>query len=376
MSAPRLLPVALGLALALGADAPAAAENTFTVDLFAFSQDDHGGQPLRAEGMHYGSLRLATDLQLSDTLGLTLNAAGGLIDNEDPRPLPPTVDQVLSTQASAQIITLDAQASLRYRPLRAPWGLAAGLYYHHQRRSVFIGADVTGSLDLAGGDSVLALTYSFRFGIRKPRRWDDLVMDFDYLRSHNLIFGWTQNLSPAWLIATTIQYTRQDGPLDDQYNFVVLYDDGGAPVHLGFESLPRERNRAQISLRTRFSPTPGLSLGLDTSVYRDDWGVSHGAIEPSLEVPLSTLTRVRLWYRFAAQSQAKYFRSHPTTVARYQTQDSDLGAFTVQSPGMLLLFPLATATDPRWMGRLAVFGFFRSDGISAGGANLGVEALW
>lgn len=353
-----------------------AAENTFEVDLFAFSQADHGGQPLRAEGMTYGSLRLAADLQLSDTLGVTLNAAGGLIDNEDPQPLPATVDQVLTTQASAEIITLDAQASLRYRPLGSPWGVTTGLYYHHQRRYVFIGADATASLDLAGGDSVLALTYSFRFGIKKPRRWDDLVMDFDFLRSHNLIFGWTQHLSPSWLVGTSVQYTRQDGPLDDQFNFVVLYDDAGVPVHLGFEALPRERNRVQISLRTRYSPVQGLSFGLDGSVYRDDWDVTHGAIEPSLEIPLSPLTRVRLWYRFAAQTRAKYFRERPTTVAQYQTQDFDLDAFTVQSPGMLLLFPLSTTTDPRWMGRLSAFGFFRSDGISAGGANLGVEALW
>ncbi|PKN57287.1 MAG: hypothetical protein CVU56_11630 [Deltaproteobacteria bacterium HGW-Deltaproteobacteria-14] len=353
-----------------------AASSVATLDIFALAQDDDGGQPLRAEGLRYGGLRMALDYAFDDSLAMALNVAGSLIDNENTRPLPDTVDQVLTTQASSQVLTLDAQAALRFTPPESPASFTAGLYYHHQRRFVSLGADLTGQLDLADSDTILALTYSFRLGILKPRRWDDLIMPFDYLRSHNLILSFTQNLSPSWLVNASVQYTRQDGDMQDAYNFVVLYDDVGTPVHLGFEQLPRERDRVQVSGRVRWSPRHGLGFGLDGSLYGDDWGVVSGAVEPSVEIPLGATSRWRFWYRFATQSRAKWFRERPTADATYQTQDFDLDAWTMHSPGMMLVFPLRGDLARAWLGRLSLFAFFRSDGISAVGANLGASAVW
>ncbi|TNF35167.1 MAG: DUF3570 domain-containing protein [Deltaproteobacteria bacterium] len=365
----------LGMLLMLPA-AARAAPSAASLDIYALNQDDDGGQALRAEGMRYGGLRVALDYAFDDTLAMALNAAGSLIDNEPSRPLPTTIDQVLTTQASSQVLTLDAQAGLRWTPSDSPASLVAGLYYHHQRRFVSLGADLTGQLDLADGDTILAVTYSVRLGIVKPRRWDDLYMPFDYLRSHNVILSATQNLSRAWLVNGSLQYTRQDGPMQDQYNFVVLYDDAGTPVHLGFENLPRERDRFQLSGRVRWSPRQGWALGLDASLYSDDWSITTGAVEPSFELPLGPRSRLRLWYRFAAQSRARYFRERPTEDTTYQTQDFDLDAWTLHSPGLMLVVPLPGKVAQAWVGRLSVFGFARSDGITAIGANFGASAAW
>lgn len=369
------LAIAVVAVASLGARARAAS-STATLDIFALAQDDDGGQPLRSEGLRYSGLRMAVDYAFDDSLAMALNVAGSLIDNENTRPLPSTIDQVLTTQASSQVLTLDAQAALRFTPPESPASLTAGVYYHHQRRFVSLGADLTGQLDLADGDTILALTYSFRLGILKPRRWDDLIMPFDYLRSHNLILSFTQNLSPSWLVNASVQYTRQDGPMQDAYNFVVLYDDVGTPVHLGYEQLPRDRDRVQVSGRVRWSPRRGLGFGLDGSLYGDDWSVVSGAIEPSVEIPLGATSRWRFWYRFATQSRAKWFRERPTADATYQTQDFDLDAWTMHSPGMALVFPLRGDVARAWLGRLSLFAFFRSDRISAIGVNLGASAVW
>jgi len=368
--------VALATIAAMVPGAALAASSTASLDIFALNQDDDGGQELRAEGMHYGGLRVGLDYAFDDALAMALNASGSLIDNSPTRPLPTTVEQVLTTQASSQLVTLDAQAALRWTPGDSPASLTAGLYYHHQRRYVALGADLTGQLDLAGGDTVLALTYSFRLGIVKPRRWDDLIMPFDYLRSHNLIASATQNLSREWLVNGSLQYTRQDGPLQDQYNFVVLYDAAGTPVRLAFENLPRDRDRIQVSGRVRWSPLQGLAVGLDGALYADDWSVVSGAIEPSVELPLGTVTRLRLWYRFAAQSRTRYFRPRPTEESTYQTQDFDLDAWTLHSPGLSLVVPLRGEVGRAWLGRLSVFGFVRSDGITTIAVSCGTSATW
>ena len=113
-----------------------------------------------------------------------------------------------------------------------------------------------------------------------------------------------------------------------------------------------------------------------TSLYHDDWGITHGSLEPSVEIPLGVNARWRLWYRFASQSRTRYFRPHPTADATYQTQDFDLDAWTMHSPGMLLTFPIGGAAALQWLGRVSLFSFFRADGISAVGGNVGASATW
>ena len=382
---------AIGLATLAGTlpSAPAHAENEAALDLYIFSQQDGGGQPYRAEGMVYGGLRLSLRYAFDPEFQLTLSAAGSLIENDPVAPLPSTIDQALTTQASSAIITLDAQILASWRPHASPLTLSFGPYYHHQRRFVSLGGDLRGELSLADGDTILGLGYSLRVAITKPRRWDDVIMEYDNLVSHSAVFAWTQTLSPSWILTLGGQATVQRGDMTDNFNYVVLYDPvTDLPTELGFERMPRQRDRGQLDARVRFSPLVGLALGLDTSIYLDTWKVLHGALEPSVEIPLTHDIRLRLWYRFSAQTRARYVVHHatapdadpdPTTagieLATDMTQDADLDAFAMHSPGFLLRFPIG-GESLRWIGRLTGFAFFRSDGVSALGANLGLSAEW
>ena len=365
----------VALLLTQVAPLPARAGNETGLDLYFFSQHDGGGQPYRNEGMYYGGLRLAIDHALTPALGIGFDAGLSMIDNAAPAVLPAPIDRALTTQGSPLIITLDTQLIFRYHPPTAPWTLVAGPYYHHQRHFISLGLDAQVDLSLAGGDTTLALGTSERIAWTKPHRFDGLWGPYDTLWSHNVTAAWTQNLTPEWLISLGGQVTVQRGPLSDQFNYVVLYDDEDHPVSLGHEQLPRERDRWQLNLRTRVSPALGVSLGLDASGYTDTWKLLHGALEPSVEFPLATDFRLRLWYRFVAQSGARYVHLHPLTNVAEQTQDADLATWTMHSPGFIFHFPMG-GSSPRWVGRVTGFAFFRSDGISALGADFGFSAQW
>lgn len=370
----RVAVVAATLVAAIGP--PAQSGGEASLDLYVFSQHDEGGQRYRAEGMDYGGLRLAFRQDLDDTHRLILSVAGGWIQNDDPADLALIdADRATTTQASSDVITLDAQAALQSR-LGETWTLFSGLFYHHQRRYVALGVDLAATASLAGGDTGIKLAYGFRWAIQKPRGWDGVLHPFSYAYSHTLSTTWTQILSPSWLVSAGLELTRQDGDLTDWYGYVILFDATGQPKDIRNEALPDSRNRAQLNLRARYSPSQGLSFGLDASGYLDDWGVKHVAVEPNVELPLSTHARLRLWYRLSAQSASRYYRRAPTALGTLQTQDSDLAAFTTHSPGVLLRLPLDYDADPRWLLRLSVFGLFRSDDLFAVGGAVGTEARW
>ena len=109
--------------------------------------------------------------------------------------------------------------------------------------------------------------------------------------------------------------------------------------------------------------------------YADDWDIEVWSVEPSFQTTLGRWS-VRVWYRYADQSETKYFRRRPTTQNEFQTQDSDLGSFTLQAPGMTLYRPLGRWGEKDSALRFSVWGFDRDDGIDGLGAKIGVVLTW
>jgi hypothetical protein len=341
-------------------------------DLYAFSQDDDTAQPLRSEGLTYFGARPAAVLELSPAVTLHANGAFALISNEDAAVLPASAGANV-TSASSRVIAVDVSAGLEIRRPGSPWTFRPGAYYHHQVGWVSEGIDVGVDRELAGGDAVLSLTVNQRVAFPKLRTWSGLDRGRDVTATHSVTVGWKQNVSPSVATNVALQYTRADGFLGDAYNYVVLYD-GGTPIAVRDEQLPNRRNRFQASGRVRWSPRLGMAAGLDASAYTDDWDIRHVAVEPSLAVPLPGRARGRFWYRRSDQEAAKYFRAAPRTEHRFQTQDSDLGAFATNGGGASIAVPVGPGG--RWEWRIAVFGLDRSDGMRAGGADAGVVRTW
>jgi hypothetical protein len=344
------------------------------IDLYAFAQGDERGNPLKAEAFDYGAMRVDLKMRMTPVVSFRFNASVARLRNAELQRVPSTVQNARVTSASTEILTLDSSIGVDIDLKDSPWHISPSGYYHHQNDFVSSGGDLAITRELAGGDTVLGVTYSFRIASPLIRRWNGRNDGRDISVSNNLVLSWTQTLSPSWLLSLNVQGTRQSGWLSEGYNYVALFNERGAPIKLVDEVLPRERHRAQLNARLRYTPLQGLVLGVDLSGYVDDWSVRQLAVEPSLELPLSRAIRWRLWYRLAYQTASRYYDERPLTETRYRTQDGDLGSFLLHSPGTLLTLPVGE--EQVWVARIGLYGYVRNDGIYGLGADLGMGLEW
>jgi hypothetical protein len=346
------------------------------LDLLFFSQWDNGGNPLVDEGFRYEGLSVELKLKASDQFYFRGGAVVAYLQNNPLMTLPPSVANPDVTSASTDFVTLDSfiasDITLRGNCLT----LSPGLFYHHQWAYMAFGVDLEARCLLAGGDAVLRVAYSGRFARLSQVHWDGSPVEDDTRITNNFIVGFTQFLSPQVITYVGLQYTRQSGLLNSTLNFVGLYNSAGEPVLLVDEVLPRLRNRGQLSLRGRYTPSVGTGIGIDTSLYYDDWGLFNVAAEANFETPFASGNRFRAYVLVADQKQARYFTPTPQVSAPYMTQNSNLGSFVLVSPGMLMLFPLNKGPGPQWMLRGLLLGFYRTDRIYGLGASLGVRVDW
>jgi hypothetical protein len=345
------------------------------VDLLAFSQWDHGGDPLVDEGFRYEAISVEAKLKAADRVYPRGAAVVAYLQNNPLITLPSSIVNAHVSSASTDFVTLDALLAVDITSADDKWRISPGAFYHHQWAYIAGGLDLDVRRVFAGGDTTLRLAWAGRYAMLHQVHWDGTPVNDDTRITNNFIFSWTQVISPTVITQLGLQYTHQSGLLNSTLNFVGLYNSAGEPVQLVDEVLPRIRNRGQISLRTRYAPSVGTGYGLDMSVYYDDWALLNVALEPNLEVPIGG-SRLRFWYLLADQKATKYFTPNPLTVETYMTQNSNLGSFFLMSPGMLLLVPLNPLPAPRWMLRAAVLGFYRTDRIYGVGGSLGVSVEW
>lgn len=362
-------------------------QSLVALDLYFFGQRDpgdgrtsvegtalRGGNPLRAEGFNYGAGGLDLRFQVADNVALRGNGVVGWIKDEGEPPIPETVPDVV-TSASPDLVTLDSQINVDWRPGGRDTQVSPGFFYHHQKNYFAGGPNLDLAHTLGGGNSVLFANTSFRGALIRQRRWTNEKIGDDWQVTLNTLVGWTQFWTPSWMTTMSLRYTRQSGLLHNRGNYVALFDELGRIQALVDENLPRRRHRGQLSLRARYSWRVGWSAGLDTSVYVDQWAILHGSAEASFELPVLDGARLRLWYRLSVQDGTKYLTDQPTQLMGYYTQDSDLGSFSSHSPGILLSVPLSQ-DKLSWTLRLSTYGFYRTDRMFAAGGHAGLEAAW
>jgi len=381
---PRLRASLLTLAVGLLAGAVAAqdpipiSDYSHSLDIYAFSQDDddgRGGNPLQAEGFDYTSLRLDLTHPLDKRRTLRGEAVIAFIRNDPALPVPPTVINATTTSASGNLTTLDALLGADLSPEGSGWTYSPGLFYHHQIDYIGTGFDFAVQRDLFDGDTQLGFSYVLRYDFLELKWWDGTDHGSANRMANNFLFNWDQHLSPSVKTSLAAQYTRQDGFLSDQYNFVAIFTPAGVPILYDDERLPDTRNRGQLNARLRWSPRLDTSVGLDLSYYFDDWDIETVSGTVSFESVFRKL-RVRVWYRLAVQDETKYFARMPTSPSQLQTQDSDLGSFTLHAPGMTVSYPLGRWLEKDSVLRFTVWGFSRDDGVDGLGAKIGVQLSW
>jgi hypothetical protein len=349
--------------------------SSLSFDLFAFSQDDGGGQSYRAEGFGYGGARLVAVLPRSERATLHARVTLAVIDNESLSTLPATIGNANVTSASPSVLTLDTMLGTELHMPGSAWTLRPSVSYHHQARYLGGGPDLALEGSFFGGDTKVRGAFSARFASNELDHWDGSERGHDSSLSVSTLVGWMQNLSASLAIGASAEVSRQVGFLSDPFHYVTLEDAGGTPILLADEALPRGRSRTQLGVRARVSPSVGASAGLEASTYTDDWNVKLWALEPTLALPIGD-ARVHLWYRLSQQEAARYFARHLTALPRYRTQDGDLGSFTMHGGGASFEWPPESA--PLWgvLSNVSVFGFSRDDGLSGLGTQLGLEVRW
>lgn len=372
-----LLLLALALPRAARGDT-AAKENSFALDIHALAQVDDGGNPYQQEGFGYFAGAGEFQLKLSSRVRFFINGALGWIGNADRVNLPDTVSNAVTTSPTPDQLTLDSSMGLTIELGEARlWELRVATSYHHQKTFLTWGFDLGIARHLADGNTTLSLLYRGRYvSVNRPV-WNNQRKALDYQIGSTFIFGWHQILSPSLSMDTVVQVVRQDGELANTLQYAALHR-GTIPILLVGEKLPRTRHRGQVALRLRYSPRLGFATGLDLSGYVDDWGVVHGALEPSVEVPLGREVRLRLWQRVAIQGASEYFLPQMSGDAApaFRTQDADLGSFTAISPGVSLDFPVTLLGIHDFSGRASAYGYLRSDGLRVGGSTMGLVKRW
>ncbi len=358
--------VLLGTTAAPGAWHPQEA----TFDVFAFAQQDRGGQAYKAEGLRYLGLRSALDLAAGAATLFRTTVALSFVTNDDPADVP-RVDAI--TSASSRLLAMDASVGVEHRA-GDTWTFRPAVTYHHQKGYIAEGLDLAIDRHLAGGDATLTATLQVRASFLELDTWFGTEAGSELAAANAFGISWRQHLSPSVTTLLGAQYTRQDGYLGDSFNYVLLSDAAG-PFAATSELLPDVRQRGQLNGRVRWSPRPGAAGGLDVSVYRDDWKLVHVSAEPSVSLPLPGGGRARSWWRISSQDAARYYLPDLTTVPRYRTQDSDLGDFTMNSAGISVTVPRGDRVFPDEL-ELSAYGFTRDDGIRAAGANAGFRRRW
>ncbi len=363
---------ALAAAAVLGATAADAAwhPQEASVDVFAFAQQDRGGQRHKAEGLRYLGLRSALDFAAGPTTLFRTMAALSFVANDDPADVP-RVDAI--TSASSRLVALDASVGLEHRA-GDTWTFRPAVTYHHQRGYIAEGLDLAIDRRLAGGDATLTATLQVRASFLDLETWYGTEAGSELAAANAFGISWQQNLSPSVTALVGAQYTRQDGYLGDSFNYVVLSDADG-PFAATSEVLPDVRHRGQVNARVRWSPRPDAAGGVDVSVYRDDWRLDHVSAEPSVSLPLPGGGRVRSWWRVSSQGAARYYRPRLSSVPLHRTQDSDLGDFLMNSAGVSVSVPRGSRPFRDEL-ELSIHGFTRDDGIRAAGANAGFRRRW
>ncbi len=142
--------------------------------------------------------------------------------------------------------------------------------------------------------------------------------------------GVTQLLSPTTIAHLDYGLTTQTGQLSNGWNIVPLSN--GTIVQ---ETLPDVRFRnAFVGRIAQYLPFEAAVRG-SYRFYVDDWGIRGHTIEVDLQKRLASFSRIRLSYRFHAQSSARFFTTKSSQAATgYRTADSDLDELTAHTIGI------------------------------------------
>lgn len=175
--------------------------------------------------------------------------------------------------------------------------------------------------------------------LRFARSWDKVGKNgdpsFGHADANRTIYavGFTQSLTPRWLVQVNYEGTADSGYLNNPYRSVILESGGLAP-----ENYPESRTGHAWVLRTGFGFIPGsdedLSIGprssiqIDYRYYQDTFAVhAHtGKLEYQRYVRNDWL--IGSFYRYYRQSEASFYGDRIPATQVFKARDKELARFS------------------------------------------------
>ena len=155
-------------------------------------------------------------------------------------------------------------------------------------------------------------------------------------RTHEVLVGVSQVLSPVAAIQTTLQLGRGRGFFNDPYKSTrTFYPDGGVPAFFP-DTRPRSRDTlAWVTRYRRHFPAVAGTLQADYRFYRDDWGIRAHTLEAGWHHAIDERWSVRPAVRYHTQSAADFYAPVvPRPAPAVLSSDQRLGAFGGISPSL------------------------------------------
>ena len=228
----------------------------------------------------------------------------------------------------------------------------------------------TGLLQASGGVSFDSMSSRGRTpSCAKPGELDC------YLRSYFGGVGYTQIVSPVFIVQASVEAAYLDGFQANLYRSV---------TNLGYEAVPNTRLRVAVAPRAAYYvPGSGSGFQLHYRYYRDSWSVDSHTIEVRYYQALSDDLELRLSFRQYFQTPADFWcdwKPDPGCYgvdARYYPADPKLAPVRTSMPEIKLSWEAAGLRDTPFLGWFAAgtfeisYGRFIQSSSSQSGGNFG-----
>jgi len=169
--------------------------------------------------------------------------------------------------------------------------------------------------------------------------------------THSFSLGASQLLSPTKVLSFGVGTAYIDGYQSGPLRKISVDQLTGSSLisYIYDERHPDYRERYLLYTQYKQYFLSRTALTVNVSGYRDDWGVSAIALEPTIAQYLHDNIRLRLRYRYYRQSSSEFYESNYSEEQDIMTADKRLRPFNSQVFGINLSYSSNNFASQRWV---------------------------
>lgn len=187
------------------------------------------------------------------------------------------------------------------------------------------------SQDFFGDMTTLSLGYSHGDDIVKNVTDPDFEADAQHRKYR---FGLSQVITSKWIMALTAETVNDEGFLNNPYRFARIIQNGTQTTTK--EKYPNTRNSDAYGFRTMYYLPYRASLGMETRVFSDNWGIEANNTELLYIHPYKDQWVFQTSFRVYEQTQASFFSDAFSYASQqdFMARDKEMSEFESFSFGV------------------------------------------